>query len=62
MWKTPNPPVLEKELTGRFSGAIYDANSQAKKKKLNLFVGKCTRRFLNDADGYTVGLELDCLD
>ena len=33
-----------------------------KKKKLKLFVGKCTRQFLNDVDGYTVGLELHCLD
>ena len=62
MWNTLNLPVLEEELTGRFFGAIYDANLQVKKKKLKLSVSKCTRRFLNDVDGYTVGLELDCLD
>ena len=62
MWKTLNPPFLEEELTGRFFGAIYDASPQAKKKKLKLFVGKCTRRFLNDVDRYTVSLEIDCLD
>ena len=62
MWKTLNPPVIEEELTGRFFGAIYDANPQAKKKNLKLFVGKCTCQFLNDVDGYTVGLELDCLN
>ena len=62
MWKTLHPPFLEEELTGRFFGAIYYANPQAKKKKLKLFVGKCTRQFLNDVDGYTVGLELHCLD
>ena len=62
MWKTLHPPFLEEELTGRFFGAIYYANPQAKKKKLKLFVGKCTRQFLNDVDGYTVGLELHFLD
>ena len=62
MWKTLIPPFLEEELTGRFFGAIYNASPQAKKKKLKLFVGKCTQRFLNDVDCYTVGLEIDCLD
>ena len=43
-------------------GAIYDTNPEVKKKKLKFFVGKYTRQFLNDVDGYTVGLELDCLN
>ena len=61
MWKALNLPVLEEELAVRFFCAIYDANPQAK-SKLKLFIGKCTHQFLNDLDGDTVSLELDCLD
>ena len=60
MWKEINPPVSEEDLTGKFFGAIYEVPS--KKKKTKLFVGRCTRRFLKDADGPTDGLELHCLD
>ena len=60
MWKEINPPVSEEDLTGKFFGAIYEV--PGKKKKAKLFVGRCTRRFLKDADGPTDGLELDCLD
>ena len=49
-------------MAGRLFGAIYDINPQAKKKKLKLFVAKYTRQFLNDVNGHTVGLVIDCLD
>ena len=60
MWKEINPPVSEEDLTGKLFGAIYEV--PGKKKKAKLFVGRCTRRFLKDADGPTDGLELHCLD
>ena len=60
MWKEINPPVSEEDLIDKFLGAIYEVSG--KKKKVKLFVGRCTRRFLEDADGPTDGLELDCPD
>ena len=38
------------------------ARNGSARQKAKLFVGRCTRRFLKDADGLTDGLELDCLD
>ena len=60
MWKEINPPVSEEHLTGKLFGTIYEV--PGKKKKVKLFVGRYTQRFLKDADGPIDGLELDCLD
>ena len=60
MWKEINPLVSEEDLTGKFFAAIYEV--PGKKKKVKPFVGRCTRRFLKDADGPIDGLELDCLN
>ena len=60
MWKEINPPISEEDLTGKFFGAIYEV--LRKKKKVILFVGRFTRRFLKDANCLTDVLELDSLD
>ena len=56
-----NTPVSEKELQGRFFGAIYYADIH-KKKKPELIVGKLLRRYLADVDGPTVSVDLDYLE
>ena len=61
VWRELNTPVSEKELQGRFFGAIYYADIH-KKKKLKLIVGKLLRRYLADVDGPTVSVDLDCLE
>ena len=61
VWSELNSPVSEKELQGRFFGAIYYADMH-KKKKPKLFVGKLLRRYLADVDGPTVSVDLDCLE
>ena len=57
VWSMFDPNVDEKDLIGKFVGAIYIDL----KGKPNLFVGKTNRRFLEDKNGPVHSLELDCL-
>lgn len=58
-WLRLNPPNKEEDLIGKWVGCIFSG-----RKTDNFFIGKITRRFLNDSEaesGYTVALEVDCL-
>ena len=46
-WKGLSPPTVEEHVVNRWYGCIYMS-----KRGLNLFIGKATRRFLNDWTNY----------
>ena len=56
LWKSLSPPASEESIAQKWYGVIYDG-----KKKSHLYVGKATRRFLDDVDGPVEGIEFDCL-
>ena len=56
LWKGLCPPTREEEILQKWFGAVYVKNS-----KQYLYVGKATKRFLDDEDGAITGIELDCL-
>ena len=56
LWEKLSPPVSEESVVQKWYGIIYNG-----KKKGHLYVGKATRRFLDDVDGPVSGFEFDCL-
>ena len=56
LWKSLSSPTKEEEVIQKWYGAIY-----MHKKKMHLYVGKVTRRFLYDEGGPVTAIELDCL-
>ena len=53
------PPVPESDLLGMWCAAIYFSNTS--RKKGTLYMGKVTRWFLTERDGFLDSVELDCL-
>ena len=56
-WKGLSPPTVEEHVVNRWYGCIYTS-----KRGPNLFIGKATRRFLNDEGGLITALEIACLE
>ena len=56
-WKGLSPPISETEIVGKWYACIFKA-----KKKTYLYIGRATRRFLNDEGGLITALEIDCLE
>ena len=56
-WKGLSPPTVEEHVVNRWYGCIYTS-----KRGANLFIGKATRRFLNDEGGLITALEIACLE
>ena len=54
-----SPHVPESDLLGMWCAAIYFSNTS--RKKGTLYIGKVTRRFLTERDGFLNSVELDCL-
>ena len=55
LWEDLSPPTPEDDIIGKWFGVIYTG------KKSYLYIGKVTRRFLQDVNGPTSSLEIDCL-
>ena len=55
LWKSLCPPVQEDDIQQKWYGVIYT------EKKNYLYIGKVIKRFLDDVDGPTMALEIDCL-
>ena len=58
-WEAMSPPVPESDLLGMWCAAIYFSNTS--RKKGTLYIGKVTRPFLTERDGFLDSVELDCL-
>ena len=56
-WKGLSPPISATEIVGKWYACIFKA-----KKKTYLYIGRATRRFLNDEGGLITTLEIDCLE
>ena len=55
-WFSVSPPIEQQDVLNLWDGVIYEG-----KKKTSLYIGKVTRRFLEDENGPAHGLEIDCL-
>ncbi|CAK8690374.1 unnamed protein product [Clavelina lepadiformis] len=56
-WLSVSPPIEEQDVLNQW----YRVIDEGKKKKTSLYIGKVTRRFLEDENGPVHGLEIDCL-
>ena len=56
VWQKLSPPNTEESILQQWYCGIYKDN-----RKEYLYVGKSTKRFLDDVDGPVSGIELDCL-
>ena len=56
MWQSLCPPTTEEDIQQKWYGVVY-----TDKSKDYLYVGKVLKRFLDDVDGPTMALEVDCL-
>ena len=56
-WQALCPPVSEEKIVGKWLGCIFQHS-----KTLSLYVGRVTKRFLNDEGGLVAGVEMDCLE
>ena len=54
-WLSVSPPTKEQDVLNKWHGIIYEG-----KKKLFLYIGTATQRFLEDENGPVLGLEVDC--
>ena len=56
VWKGVSPPLKEEDIVNQWFAVIY-----WHKKKQSLFIGKAKRRFLQDVNGPTAAIEVECL-
>ena len=57
-WKSMSPPTLEEDIIGQWYAVAYKSK---KSKKESLYIGKATKRFLEDENGRVKELELNFL-
>ena len=55
VWKGVSPPLKEEDIVNQWFAVIY-----WHKKKQSLFIGKAKRRFLQDVNGPTAAIEVEC--
>ena len=56
LWRSLCPPTTEEVIQQKWYGVVY-----TDKRKDYLYVGKVLKRFVDDVDGPTMALEVDCL-
>ena len=56
LWTDLSPPTNESEIIGKWFAGIYLSG-----KKVLLYVGRATKRFINDVDSKATHIELDLL-
>ena len=59
VWRALSLPNTEKSLQNRWFVEIYEASHGNKKEQM--YVGKLTKRFLDDENGAVTLIEMDCL-